>query len=453
MEFTLHALRAVLPAPLVLLLGCATTGHDSYETLRAEVEVASVARPPDEQALTGPVLGRGGYVRAVMERNPTIESARQSWRAAIARVRSSGALPDPMVTLEAAPLTVGSSRTSLGYIASVSQELPWFGKLSLDASVARAEADAAGSDFEATRRELALTAALLYDRYFVAVRSLEVNTEHVALMRELEAGATAQYESGRASAQDPLQAEAELTHMEHDAVILASDRDVAMAQMNELLHRDPESPLPPPSKELAAPARVQGAGGARRLKEEAVQQRPEIKAARLHARAEEARAHRAERESYPDVTVMTSYNSMWDAPEQRWMVGVGFNVPIQVGRRAGAVEEARSARARFESDAAAFTDKARTEVVVALKRLDEARHVLHLYDERLLPIARQEVDAARAGFITSRNDFVAVVAAEKNLRSVELEYQVALAGLDQRRAELDRALGRIPGLDDAGGAP
>jgi outer membrane protein TolC len=150
---------------------------------------------------------------------------------------------------------------------------------------------------------------------------------------------------------------------------------------------------------------------------------------------------------------MTSYNSMWDAPEQRWMVGVGLNLPIQLGRRAGAVEEARSARARFESDAAAAKDKARTEVVVALKRLAEAQHVLRLYDERLIPIARMEIDAARAGFITSRNDFVAVVAAEKNLRSVELEYQVALAGLDQRRAELDRALGRIPGLDQAAGAP
>ena len=42
---------------------------------------------------------------------------------------------------------------------------------------------------------------------------------------------------------------------------------------------------------------------------------------------------------------------------------------------------------------------------------------------------------------------MAVVAAEKNLRSVELDYQMARAECDRRRAELDRALGRIPGLD------
>ena len=67
--------------------------------------------------------------------------------------------------------------------------------------------------------------------------------------------------------------------------------------------------------------------------------------------------------------------------------------------------------------------------------------------------ARDQVDAARAGFVASRNDFVAVVSAEKNLRSAELEYQVARATFDRRRAELDRALGRVPGVDENGAAP
>lgn len=441
--------------PLLLLVACATTGKESYDTMRGDVDRAGYAEPQaraeDDRALQGSVLDRATYVRLVLHRNPTIESARQGWRGAVARVRQAGALPDPMVTLEAAPLSIASSSTSFGYVASVSQELPWFGKLSLDASVARAEADAAKSDFEATRRELALTAALLYDQYYVAVRSLEINTAHIALMRQLEAGATAQFESGHASAQDPLQAEAELTHMEHDAVTLASDRDVVVAQMDELLRRDPELPLPPPAKDLVVPAGGPDQSAAPRLQQDAVARRPEIEAARLHARAEEARAERAERESYPDVTVMTSYNSMWSDPGQRWMVGLGFNLPIQLGRRAGAVEEAQAARARFESDVVSASDKARAEVVVALKRLDEARHVLHLYEDRLIPVARDQVDAARAGFIASRNDFVAVIAAEKNLRTVELEHQIGLADFDRRRAELDRALGRIPGLETQGG--
>ena len=448
--------RALWSAPAALLFGCATTGQASYDAMRGDVDRAGLAAPrgqvDDDRALQGPVLDRPTYVRVVLHRNPSIESARQGWRGAVARVRQSGKLEDPMVAVEVAPLSIGSASARFGYTASASQRVPWPGKLSLDESITRAEAEAMRSDFEATRRELALAAALLYDQYFVAVRSLEINTQHVALMRELKAGALAQFASGRGSAQDPLQAEAELTHLEHDAVTLASQRDITVAEMNELLHRDPELPLPPPPKELP----VNGAPEARssaQLADEAVKRRPEIEAMRLRARGEQARADRAGRESYPDLTASTSYNSMWDMPEHRWMVGLSVNVPIQLGRRAGAVDEANAARGRFESETARLTDKARTEVAVALKRLEETAHVLRLYEERLIPVARDQVDAARAGFITSRNDFVAAIGAEKNLRSVELEYQMMRATFDRRRAELDRALGRIPGLDADGASP
>ncbi len=400
----------------------------------------------DDANLSGPVLGRSVYVRAVLNRNRSIESARQAWRGAIARVRQSGAFEDPMVTLEVAPLSIGSSSAPLGWTGMVSQRLPWPGKLSLEETVSKAEADAARCDYEAARRELALTASLLYDAYFVAVRSLEINAHHVELMRSMHAAAIAQFEAGRGSAQDPLQAEFELTHMEHDTVILASQRDVTVAQMNELLHRDPELPLPPPPKDLPTPTAPEVAAPGR-MENEAVDHRPDIAGARQHARAEEARGERAARESYPDLTVSTSYNSMWDMPEHRWMVGLSFNLPVQLGRRRGAVDEANAMRAQYEAEAARMSDMARTQVVVALKQLEEATHVLHIFEERLLPIARQQVDAARASFISSGVPFVSVIDAEKNLRGVELDQQMAQADYDRRRGELDRALGRMPGLD------
>ena len=435
---------------LFSLEGCATTGSASYDSLRSDY--ARAATPPSEQTeddrvIGGPLLERGAFVRAVLHRNPTIESSRQAWRAAIARVRQSGTFDDPMLDVSVAPLSaLPSSSARFGYNVGVSQRLPWFGKRALDSAVASAEAQAAGSDLEATRRELALTASLLYDQYFVAVRSMEINEQHIVLMRSLRSAAIAQFEAGRASAQDPLQAEVELTHMEHDHVILATERDVTIAEMNELLHRDPDAPLPSPPKDLRFPSESD-VGSPKRLEAEALERRPDIVAARLHARAEQQRADRAEREYYPDLTVSTSYNSMWDMPEHRWMVGLGVNLPVQTGRRGGAVEEANASRARFESEASRIGDMARTQVSVGLKRLEESRHVLRLFEQRLLPVARDQVDAARAGFIASQNPFVAVVDAEKNLRSVEIEYQMARADYDRRRAELSRALGRIPGID------
>jgi cobalt-zinc-cadmium efflux system outer membrane protein len=441
--------RAWRSAPALLLLGCATTGAESYDLMGAEADRGvpdDRRQAEDDASLNGPVLDRAAYVRAVLDRSRSIESARQAWRAALARVRQSGAFEDPTVSLEVAPLSIGSSSARFGWTGMVSQRLPWPGKLSLDETVSKAEADAQRCDYEAARRELALTASLLYDDYFVAVRSIEINAHHVELMRSMHRAAIAQFEAGRASAQDPLQAEFELAHMEHDTVILASQRDVTVAQMDELLHRDPKLPLPPPPKDLPMPAAADVAAP-ERLEGEAVDHRLDIAGAQRRAHAEEARAERAERESYPDVTVSTSYNSMWDTPEHRWMVGLSFNLPVQIGRRRGAAEEANAMRAQYEADAARMSDMARAQVVVALDRIEEASHVLHIFEERLLPIARQQVDAAQAAFISSQSTFVSVIDAEKNLRGVELEQQVAEADYDRRRGELDRALGRMPGLD------
>lgn len=442
--------------PTFLLMSCMAPGRSAFGATPSGVgpvaDDGTAGSTGDDPELSRPVLERTAYVRAVLRRNRSLESARQAWRAAIARTGQSGVLDDPMVNVEVAPLSIGSSTARFGWDAMVSQRIPWPGKLGLDQALARAEADAAKSDFEASRRELALAASLLFDDYFVSVRSIAINAHHVALMRSMQAAATAQYESGRGSAQDPLQAEFELAHMEHNTVILVSQRDVTVAQMNELLHRAPEAPLPPPPQELSVPP-ASDVGDPRRLEAEAVDRRPDIVAARERAHAEQARADRASREWFPDLTVSTQYNSMWDMPEHRWMVGLGFNLPVQPGRRRGAVEEANAMRAQYEADVARLSDAARTQVVVALKRLEESAHVLQLIDERLLPVARDQVDAARAAFTASQVPFNSAVDAEKNLRGVELDRQIALADYDRRRAELDRALGRIPGLEQSEVAP
>ena len=395
------------------------------------------------------VLERDAFVRAVLSRNPSMESARSAFRAALARTRQAGTFEDPMVDVGFAPLSIGSSEASFGYEVGISQKLPWFGKRALEQAAANAEARAAKADFESMRRELALSALTLYDKYYVAARSLHINSQHIALMQAMRAAAVAQFATGRGSAQDALQAEVELTHMEHDAVMLATERDVTVAQMNELLHRAPELALPPPPAELTLPPAPDVASP--RLLREAVERRPDIVAVRERARAEQARSERAERDAYPDFTLSTSYNSMWDMPQHRWMVGLGFNVPIQSAGRGGAADEAKAMRAELESDAERLSDAARTQVFVSLRQLQESRHILELYEKRLVPVARQQIEAARAGFATFQNPFASVIDAERNLRRVELDYQLARAAYGLRRAELDRALGRIPALEEKAG--
>ena len=410
---------------------------------QSEAVAAEPAAPP-KQTATANALARDAYVRAVLAANPSVESARQAWRAARAREEQAGAFEDPMIQFGMAPLSIGSSMR-FGFDIGISQQLPWFGKRALERDVMTAEAAAAESDIESVRRELAMTAVSLYDRYYVAFRSLEINSQHVQLMQSMRTAASTQYEAGRGSANDALQAEAELTQLERQAAVLEADRDVLVAQMNELLHRDPSVPLSPPVDALV-PAGSADVQDPKELEQAAIARRPEITSARFRVRAEASKAEAAGRAYYPNIMLETSYSTMWDMPEHRWMVGVGVNIPLPTDARSGAIDEAHAARAQYEREIERMSDMVKTQVYVATRRIRESEHVLLLFQTRLLPVAREQVSVAHAGFIASQTAFMTVVQAERNLRSVELEQKMVEAEHAGRKAELDRALGRIPGL-------
>ena len=139
-----HLAGRTWSVPTILVMGWLATGSDADAQTRpgAGTDATSESLAPasaDDQVL-GSVLERSTYVRAVLRRNRSIESAKQAWQAALGRARQAGSLEDPMVNLEIAPLSIGSQSARLGWTAMVSQHLPWPGKLALDESVARAEA-------------------------------------------------------------------------------------------------------------------------------------------------------------------------------------------------------------------------------------------------------------------------------------------------------------------------
>jgi outer membrane protein TolC len=299
-------------------------------------------------------------------------------------------------------------------------------------------------DYEAVRLQLALMASQLFDDYYVVERALEINAQHMALLQDFQRSAEAQYIIGQATQQDPIQAETEITLLMHQEIVLRTTRVDIMAQLNGLLHREPGLLLPPSPAALPVPAPPTATSAD--LAEEALRQRPEVRASQARRDARVPAVQLAERQYYPDFTVMGTYDSQWETPERRFIVGVMVNLPVQRARRQAAVEEAQARQAQADQEYARLVDTVRVEVEQAYNRLLEMHHAVRLYQDRLLPAARDRVEAARAGFEVGRTTFLALIDAEKNQRTVTLRYQELLADLDRRQAQLDRAMGRLPGL-------
>jgi len=437
----------------VLLLGlaaaaCTTAHHDRYASLRSEAPLAarSASAPlRDERLFEGAAfLERRELIRQVLERNPTLGAARHAWRAALARYPQVTSLEDPLMGAGLAPRSIGSDDVNDAPKFDLSQRLPFPGKLRLRGEAALDEAEAAPPDYAAARLELATTASLLYDEYVLAVRSQAINDEHIALLDEFQRVATSRYEAGEAAQQDPIQAEVQAAHALHRQIVLATARTLAVERINALLHRAPDRPLPAPPAQVFVPD--DAAEPSEHLLAQARAQRPELAASESRVAAQEARVDLAWREFYPDFTLTGSHNRLWQERDLQPFVGVQVNVPLQLGRRRAAVEEAEQRLAQARSRHLAVEDDVQLAVHSGAARLSEARHIVHLYRDRLLPVAHDQVAAVRASFETGRSSFLALIDAQRNLLSVELGHAEPLANLGRRRAELDHALGRVPGL-------
>ncbi|MBS2012597.1 MAG: TolC family protein [Deltaproteobacteria bacterium] len=384
-------------------------------------------------------LSRAALIRQVIARNPEIEARRQALRAARSRRVQVSALDDPELAYALAPLSIGGP--TFGQSIQVSQRLPWPGKRSSLGQSAEFEADAASQDVHVTELDLALEASLLFDDYFLVDRSLEVNEYHQRLLRELKGIAESQLATGRASLQDPLQAEVEISRLVEQDAALRSDREAVVSSMNGLLHRGPSEPLPSPP--MTQSLSLDEPPGEAELLHTALSERPELRGLLARERAAQFMARWATREYFPDFTLSAGYSTMFE-PDMRFTLGVSAPIPLQRGRRGGALDEADARIAGVRAESARLIDRIRADVSVARHRVVQAIRIVKILESRTIPATKAQVDAARVDFAPARTSFLAVVQGERNLRDAQLARNAAIAELGRWRARLDRALGHVP---------
>jgi outer membrane protein TolC len=376
------------------------------------------------------------------EDHPRAREARLRAEAALARARGAAALDDPMLFLraEGVPLrTPGSFRQDEWNAAGVSQTVPLF-KLGPREEAAAAEARRLREDYLHARLEIAAERRRVTAEHFEAAREVEIRARHREILAAMAEAAEAKYRAGRAPQQDALQARLEEAEAEALRAQAEARRREARAAWKDLTGRDEEPPEPRPPAELPALESLLAA---------AIERHPSLRARRAAVRrAEAARALAARERWVPDLSFDLMVMQMPDAPDA-WGGTVGFTLPWFSPRRR-AEEEAAERELEAERRALEAEERAvRRGLEAAHARLRAALERRALYEETLLPRARQALEGARSNYEQDRIDFLRLLEAERALRSAELERARAAAQAESAWADLERAAGGAIG----GGTP
>ncbi|MES1930435.1 outer membrane efflux protein [Salinisphaera dokdonensis CL-ES53] len=379
-------------------------------------------------------------VDTVLRQNAGIQALQASVFAAEARVTPAGSLSDPRLSAAVAPETLDGLDTPAGRTrgpnvrVEISQEIPWPGTLGLRADAARKDAQAASQDVASLRLRLAAATRTLYADWRYVHRALEINNANQKLLEDLYDVAESRYAAGLGRQHDLLQAAVQRQRLKHQAIKLQRLQSDVRAKINRLMTRSPNAALaPPPALPALGKTRTYDV-----LRKEAMSSHPVLVRIEKEIAAHKDREALARKAFYPDFKVFGGYNSLWDAAEKRWVVGVGLSLPLDRGKYRAQLNEARAQLMQREFE---LKDQ-RSELLSALKRAyaaaEEAEHTINLYEGKLAPLARANLSAARAAYGAGDGSFLDVVTAEEKQLEVDLNLERARTDYFSARAQIAR---------------
>lgn len=371
-------------------------------------------------------------VALVLAANAGLAAAEAAATAAAHRIDPAGSLDDPVLSYGVAPLTAGADR-SLNQRIDVSQKIPWPGTLDARESAARYEEIAARRDTDAARLLLTMQAKSAFAEWCYVDSALDIHQATRNLLDDLIATAQTRYAAGRASKQDVLQAEVERADLAGHLLSLRRQQATAQARINALLNRLPEAPLPavaPTSPKTEPPTLAS-------LQDTALARHPELARLEAEISAGASRVTLAEKSFYPSFQVGAGYNSLWDPVDKRPILSLSINVPFDRGKRRSALDEALAEKRRAEFSLTERRAALLAELATARAATIEARNSVALYEDELLPLAAEYLEAAIADYQSGAGSFLNVVTAERRKLDTELDLARTRADYVRRLAELE----------------
>jgi len=400
---------------------------------------------------SAPVLRLEQAVLIALEHNPGLAGLQAQSEAMHTLPSQAGALPDPVLSLNAMNLPVDSFDTGQEAMTqmqvALSQSFPFPGKRGLKREAIEHKADASDAMLAERRSSITGDVRAAWWRLMYQDRALQIIEQNEELMRDFVEIARTKYRVGNGLQQDVLLAQLELSRLLERELRIAGIRRGIQAELNALLGRraDRAVTLPslPPNAGLPElppePTLLQMAGASRDL----------IDVKRDLVEAAQADLEFAKRDRYPDFKLGVGYGFRDGFDPRRGKdrsdlvsVMLSVNIPLYSASKQSKAIEQRShevSRQRF-----ALHDTLRhveAGVARSFAEYHAARDQVALLETAIIPQAQQTVSSMLAGYQVNQVDFLNVVNTQITLYNAQINYWESLSRAKQSLARLASAVG------------
>ena len=378
--------------------------------------------------------------------NPDIAADRAAWRAKLEGYRIVTGLPDPQLTATYFPEPLQTRLGPQDWNLSLSQKIPFPGKLAKAGEVVKTEARMARLQLDKTVRTIAADIQASAQELIYIRAAKKIAVQNAALLDQLRGAAETAYADDRAALVDVMKALSQAGQLRYDALLLDELELTEMTRLNGLLNRPPDAVF----GEIARPPDPALDYSLDELYQLAAAYQEDIRIADHGMNRADARLDLARYRFYPDFNVGLFYASIGDAdtPQRpadagRDALGVrfGLTLPLWTAKNRGHVSQAEAGRAKAEAVRQSRVNASRTDIHTVYFRLQNARRLVELYQQDLLPQAASALQTTEAWFREGYAEFADLIEAQSTWYNFQLTLARAQADYGKHFARLEALVG------------
>ena len=358
--------------------------------------------------------------------SPKIKMLEAKRNAAYSGIDKNSNLPDPVLTLGLVNVPTNSfsfdQDPMTQKIVGVRQTFPFPGKLGAIEDASAIDTLIIDQEIRDAENEIRKNVSKKYYELSYLKRSIELSKESKLLLQDIAKVVSTKYTVGSASQQNLLKVQLEITNITEEIDELESRKKSVLAELNSYLLRDTATPIKTiyfeeidfielTTAQLDSLSRIH---------------RPFLKGIQLAVKKSELNGTVAEKDYYPNITLGLQYAFREQIAatglqlNNLFSVVVGVSLPFNYGGKNSAkVEEAMSMKQFYSSQYSFALQSLQSNFGGAVANLNSLKERIKLFEEGLLPQAKQNLTATLSHYQVGHIDFINVIDAQDQLFKIE----------------------------------
>jgi outer membrane protein TolC len=358
--------------------------------------------------------------------SPELKMLEAKRNAAYSKLNINTNLPDPVLTLGLINVPTNSfsfdQEPMTQKIVGVRQTFPFPGKLGAIENASAIDTLIIDQEIRDAENEIRKIVSEKYYELSYLKRSIELSKESKLLLQDIAKVVSTKYTVGSASQQNLLKVQLEITNISQKIDELESREQSITAELNSLFLRDENTPINVKYFENLDFIDLNTA----RLDSTARIYRPYLKGIQLAENKYELNMYAAEKDYYPNITLGLQYAFREQIAatglqlNNMFSVVIGVTLPFNYGGKVSAkVEEAISMQQFYSNQYSLALQSLQGSFGSAVANLNSLEERIKLYEEGLLPQAKQNLTATLSHYQVGHIDFINVIDAQDQLFKIE----------------------------------